>query len=80
MDEEDEIFHEDDDNDLGSRRNASFAQGIFLAEEEEAFESKNEAAACAPFQPNFDTTQQRPGYQVIDNVSYYGIASLIILL
>lgn len=80
--EEEEV---DDFEDFQSRRR-TFAQSILPDDEEEGFNfqppMKKEASPdhFVPFNPNCDVTQQRPGFQIVDNVSYYGIASLMTLL
>ena len=71
-----QIYFDDEDNNF-NRRAESFAHSMILQEEDprplvmgggEVMETKH------------DITQQRPGFQVVDNVSYYGIASLMTLL
>lgn len=84
--EEEEVDDFEDDAHNFQNRRRTFAQSILPDEEEDEFDfqppMKKEASPdhFVPFNPNCDVTQQRPGFQIVDNVSYYGIASLMTLL
>jgi hypothetical protein len=82
--EEEEVDDfEDDAHNFQSRRR-TFAQSILPDEDEFMGDAivpqPSPVDHFVPFNPNCDVTQQRPGFQIVDNVSYYGIASLMTLL
>jgi len=79
-------FDNDDDNDeepeegnLSSRR-SDFARSFFPESEPPAKKKQQQEPRFVPFDPNCDVTQQRPGYQIVDNVSYYNLWALGVLL
>ena len=88
-----DALFDDDDLDMGDDfdalpRHDDFSN--FLPHDDEDAKFKKPAAPSrqppppparlVPFEPKCDVTQQRPGYQVVDNTSYYNLGGLVVLL
>jgi hypothetical protein len=82
-------FDEDDDEDGGGKdlsiRHSDFAHNLFISEPElkqtmPAPPPQPSKQRQVPFESKNDLSQQRPGYQIVDNVSYYNLGFLVVLL
>lgn len=82
---DDQWEKEEEFSDLDTRR-VDFARSIVpeeVANDEVLYgnvEVKKESSDhFIPFHPNCDVTQQRSGFQIADNVSYYNLGALMVL-
>lgn len=77
-------FEEEEEEFDFHTNHSDFAQGIFMPEdlqpELQAPSAATPVQRFVPFNPNVDVTHQRPGYQIVDNVSYYNLGALVVLL
>lgn len=82
-----EFEEEEYEYDVDSHTNHSdFAHNLFMPEDLQpdmqhvTKSAQPTTARFVPFNPNCDVTHQRPGYQIVDNVSYYNLGALVVLL